>query len=131
MPHQSHLLIERAVQISVLGRFCFALPIPQLPKRPLQRTLRLIDRTLIRLIDGGSLITDRDRIEAARSGFQLTANIVALALLIAIFVGDMNLDARELGREALHRIRDGFLDLADEAFAAFDMTARVDLNLHV
>jgi mRNA-degrading endonuclease HigB of HigAB toxin-antitoxin module len=90
---------------------------------------KLIEGVAQSLIEIRPVPRGRDRLQASQAGFERTRFVVAAAL-VAVLVGQVNLDPRELRGEAAERGLDVPLDISHELITTSDVIIRRHTHKH-
>jgi hypothetical protein len=102
---------------------------PSAPKRALDQPGQLIRSAVDGLIQGRSPVSDRDGLAAFHAGFH-HAPLVALAVLIAVLVVQVDLHSRNVIANPAQRTLDYLTDLSSQRLVTFNVMVGIDLYLH-
>ena len=75
-------------------------------------------------------MSDLDGLAAFKMGFDLAAEVVLAALLVAVLVAQVNIHLRDVFAESSESILYYTADLSDQLLMGFDIMVSNDLDLH-
>jgi hypothetical protein len=103
--------------------------IAQPPESALDQSGQLIRSAVNGLVQGRSLVSDRDRLVAFEAGFHRAMHVIA-ALLFAVLITQMDLHSRDVIADSTQGILHYATDLNGQRLMTFDITVGIDLDLH-
>ena len=92
-----------------------AVAVEKLAYHAVERALELVGGTVDRLMHRACMVRDRARWTSFEARFHRAAFVLA-ARLVAIFVADVDLDARDVRAHMAQGLLDDVLDVVGEAF---------------
>jgi hypothetical protein len=103
--------------------------IVQPPESALDQSGQLIRSAVNGLVQGRSLVSDRDRLVAFEADFHRTTHVIA-ALLFAVLITQVDLHSRDVIADSAQSTLDYVTDLSGQRLVTFNITVGVDLDLH-
>jgi hypothetical protein len=111
------------------NRFATCLLVVQASKRAVDQACQLVRSALNGLMQARSMVRHNDGLMVFKARFQ-DATLVVLTALAAVFVGEVDFDARDLIARVIECVLDNVADVSGQAFAPFDVVVGIDLYLH-
>jgi len=99
------------------------------PERALNQSGQFVGSAADGLVHGRCLVSDRDGRAAFEAGFH-HAVFVALAVLMALFVAQVNFHPRDVSAEPAQGTLHSSVDMSAERLVSSNVVVGIDLDLH-